>query len=61
MGTPELAGFHAGSNGRPRAFIAIKPYKGNAVALTGMNRSEKNPHDFAQLTIDLMAIIQQVP
>lgn len=54
----DLAGYHAGSNGRPRAFLAIKPYKKNAVALTGLNRSEKNPQVFAELTIDLMAIIE---
>jgi hypothetical protein len=56
--TPDLAGYHAGSNGRPRAFLAIKPHKKDAVALTGLNRSEKNPHDFAALTIDLMALVE---
>jgi CubicO group peptidase (beta-lactamase class C family) len=58
LGTSDLAGYHAGSNGRPRAFLAIKPYKKNAVALTGLNRSEKGAHDFGNLTIDLMAIIE---
>jgi len=56
--TAEVAGYHAGSNGRPRAFLAIKPHKKNAVALTGLNRSEKGAHDFASLTIDLMAMIE---
>ena len=37
LDTPEVAGYHAGSNGRPRAFLARK----NAVALTGLNRSQK--------------------
>ena len=58
LDSSDLAGYHAGSNGRPRAFLAIKPYKKNAVALTGLNRSEKNPQVFGELTIDLMAIIE---
>lgn len=57
-GTLDVAGYHAGSNGRPRAFLAIKPHKKNAVALTGLNRSEKGAHDFGELTIDLMAMIE---
>jgi len=61
LGTPDLAGYHAGSNGRPRAFLAIKPHRKNAVALTGLNRSEKNTHDCGKLTIDLMAIIEERP
>lgn len=58
MDTLDVAGYHAGSNGRPRAFLAIKPRKKNAVALLGLNRSEKGAHDFGKLTIDLMAIIE---
>jgi CubicO group peptidase (beta-lactamase class C family) len=58
LGTSDLAGYHAGSNGRPRAFLAIKPNKKNTVALMGLNRSEKGAHDFAKLTIDLMAMIE---
>jgi CubicO group peptidase (beta-lactamase class C family) len=58
LNTHDLAGYHAGSNGRPRAFLAIKPYKKNAVAITGLNRSEKNAQDFGQLIKDLMAIIE---
>jgi CubicO group peptidase (beta-lactamase class C family) len=58
LDSEDLAGYHAGSNGRPRAFLAIKPYKKNAVALTGLCRSDKNPQVFSELTIDLMAIIE---
>lgn len=54
----ELAIFHAGSNGRPRAFLAIKPYLGFAVAITGLNRSENGQHDFGDLTIELMAALK---
>jgi CubicO group peptidase (beta-lactamase class C family) len=55
---PELAGYHAGSNGRPRAFLAIKPHNKNAIALTGLNRSKKNAQEFGELTKNLMAIIE---
>jgi CubicO group peptidase (beta-lactamase class C family) len=58
LDAPELAGYHAGSNGRPRAFLAIIPHKKNAIALTGLNRSKKNAQEFGELTIDLMAIIE---
>ena len=53
-----VAGYHAGSNGQPRAFLAIKPNQGNAVALTGKNKSEQGAHDLGALTIDLMAILE---
>ena len=56
-GTSEAVGYHAGSNGRPRAFLAIKPHEKNAVALTGLNRSADGAHDFGKLTIDLTAIL----
>jgi hypothetical protein len=53
-----VAGYHAGSNGRPRAFLATKPNQGSAVALTGRNKSTQGAHDFSALTIDLMAILE---
>jgi CubicO group peptidase (beta-lactamase class C family) len=56
--TNDLAGYHAGSNGRPRAFLGIKPYEKNSIAITGLSRSAKKSQDFARLTIDLMAIIE---
>jgi CubicO group peptidase (beta-lactamase class C family) len=58
LDTPDVAGYHAGSNGRPRAFLAIKPHRKNAIALTGLSRSKENVQDFWRLTIDLMAIIE---
>lgn len=53
-----LAAYHAGSNGRPRAFLAIRPKTQHAVAITGMNRSSDGAHDFGALTIELMGIIR---
>ena len=58
LDTSDVVGYHAGSNGRPRAFLAIKPREQNAVALTGLNRSEQGVHDFGGLTIDLMAMME---
>jgi CubicO group peptidase (beta-lactamase class C family) len=58
LDAPDVAGYHAGSNGRPRAFLAIKPHNKNAIALTGLNRSKKNRQEFGELAIDLMAIIE---
>jgi hypothetical protein len=57
-GLDDVAGYHAGSNGKPRAFLAIKPIQGNALALTGLNKSEKGAHDFGTLIVDLMAILE---
>jgi len=37
--TEELAAYHAGSNGKPRAFIVLKPLKG--MGLVMMSRGEK--------------------
>jgi CubicO group peptidase (beta-lactamase class C family) len=58
LGSDELALYHAGSNGRPRAFLAIKPYLGFSVAITGLNHSEDGQHDFGNLTIELMAALK---
>lgn len=53
-----LTVYHAGSNGRPRAYLRIKPLKKLAVAITGMNLSADNPHDFEELSIRLMEILE---
>lgn len=53
-----LAGYHAGSNGRPRAFLAIKPRRQNAVCITGLNTSSDGAHDFGNLAIDLMKTLE---
>lgn len=54
LGSEELTIFHAGSNGRPRAFLAIEPYQGFAVAITGLNHRENSEHDFGDLATELM-------
>jgi len=59
VGEPELTLYHAGSNGRPRAYIRIKPNLGVAVVITGMNKSEDGAHDFEDLSIQLIAQLEQ--
>lgn len=59
LGSEELTIYHAGSNGRPRAFLAIEPYQGLAVAITGLNHWENSEHDFGDLTMELMAALKE--
>ncbi len=57
----DLTVYHNGSNGRPRAYLRIKPLKRLAVAITGMNASEENPQDFEELAIRLMEVLETPP
>jgi CubicO group peptidase (beta-lactamase class C family) len=59
LGSAELTIYHAGSNGRPRAFLAIKPYQRFAVAITGLNHLETNEHDFGDLVSELMDALKE--
>jgi CubicO group peptidase (beta-lactamase class C family) len=52
--TPDLTLYHAGSNGRPRAYLRIKPLQGLGVAITGLNRSRDGAHDFQELSVQLI-------
>jgi hypothetical protein len=56
--SPDMTIFHNGSNGRPRAHLRIKPEKGMAVAITGMNCTEGGLQNFADLSIDLMKFLE---
>lgn len=58
LDTEEFAIYHNGSNGRPRAFLAIKPEMGYAVAITGLSYSEDSAQDFPDLAIDLMGVLK---
>jgi CubicO group peptidase (beta-lactamase class C family) len=57
-GTEDLVLYHAGSNGKPRAFLSIKPEHGYGLALTGMNKSENNVQDFGELAVELMDVLR---
>jgi CubicO group peptidase (beta-lactamase class C family) len=58
LGSPDLTIFHNGSNGRPRAHLRIKPERGMAVAITGMDYSEDGIQNFADLSIELIEFLE---
>lgn len=53
-GTDSLAVFHAGSNGKPRAFIALRPEQHQGVVLLGKNLSSHGSQRFYELARDLI-------
>ena len=53
-GTDSLAVFHAGSNGKPRAFIALRPEQDVGVVLMGKNRSSQGSQQFYELARSLI-------
>jgi CubicO group peptidase (beta-lactamase class C family) len=59
LGGPDLTLYHAGSNGRPRAYLRIKPIQGLAVAITGVNKSKDGAHDFEALSLELIEFLEQ--
>lgn len=52
--TDSLAVFHAGSNGKPRAFIALRPNQDIGVVLLGKNHSSNGSQRFYELARDLI-------
>jgi len=54
LGTDSLAVFHAGSNGKPRAFIALRPDQHLGVVLLGKNHSSQGSQRFYELASELM-------
>jgi len=59
LGGTDLMVFHAGSNGRPRAYLRVKPHKGLAVAILGMDMYENGVQDFGDLSMNLMGILDE--
>ena len=53
-GTDSLAVYHAGSNGRPRAFIALRPEQHLGVVILGKHHSSDGDQMFYQLARDLI-------
>lgn len=53
-GTDSLAVFHAGSNGKPRAFIALRPEQHLGVVLMGKNHSPHGSQQFYELARNLI-------
>jgi len=58
--TSDLTLFHAGSNGKPRAFLMIKPRKKLAAALLGENKSAKGALEFESLSNQLIKILENI-
>jgi CubicO group peptidase (beta-lactamase class C family) len=58
VGSSELTLYHAGSNGRPRAYIQVKPNLEVAAVITGMTKSEDGAHDFEDLSNQLIAHLE---
>jgi len=54
VGTDSLAIYHAGSNGKPRAFIALRPDQHLGVVLLGKRSGSDGSQLFYQLAIDLI-------
>ena len=54
VGTDSLAVYHAGSNGKPRAFIALRPDQHIGVVLLGKRSGSDGSQLFYQLAIDLI-------
>ena len=50
-------GYHAGSNGKPRAFVLFDPKNENAVVLMGRTKKEDTPTDLHILALDLLMLI----
>ena len=58
-GTDSLSVFHAGSNGTPRAFLAIRPVQKLGVALLGKHMSSDGDQRFYSLARELMLRLQE--
>ncbi len=59
QGTDDLAAYHAGSNGKPRAFLVLKPYKKMAVVLLGKQHSADGQQHFQELASRIMDLLLQ--
>lgn len=56
-GTDSLSVYHAGSNGRPRAFIALRPSQKTGLVLQGKNVSPDGDQLFYGLARELMLVL----
>lgn len=59
VGTPDLLAYHAGSNGRPRAYIILEPIQKTGVVLTGRNRSSSRDYYFRELAPRLLEMLRR--
>jgi CubicO group peptidase (beta-lactamase class C family) len=59
QGTDDLAAYHAGSNGKPRAFLVLKPYKKMAVVLLGKQHHADGKQHFQELASRIVDLLLQ--
>lgn len=59
FGTDSLAVYHAGSNGKPRAFIALRPQQHLGVVLLGKRNSSDGSQRFYQLALELVQKLRE--
>ena len=52
-GTGDVIGYHAGSNGKPKAYIVINPARGNAVVFTGVAKAASAGNIFGTLALEI--------
>lgn len=57
QGTEDWAVYHAGSNGKPRAFLVLKPLKKCAIVLLGKHKSPDGKQQFQELAQKIMEVI----
>jgi len=58
-GTSDMAVYHAGSNGKPRAFLVLKPMKGTGVALLGKRVTSDGSQLFPELASRIVSHLEQ--
>jgi CubicO group peptidase (beta-lactamase class C family) len=59
-GTEDLTVYHAGSNGKPRAFLMIKPKRKSAVVILARSESSDGPQLLEELARKIMDILDHL-
>jgi CubicO group peptidase (beta-lactamase class C family) len=59
FGTDSLTVYHAGSNGSPRAFLALRPDHQLGITLLGKHREPDGPQQFYMLASELISRIEE--
>jgi len=59
-GSSDMAVYHAGSNGRPRAFIVLRPGQKRGVVLLGKRTDSNGSQLFPELARQVMGVVDQL-
>lgn len=57
-GRTNVTAYHAGSDGRIRAFLLMKPNSHEAVAVTARANSWRSPHELPNLSMELLRVLE---